>query len=159
MYNILRTLTRDRRPLVWFQCVWVTENVCRFLAGFGRVLADGVTARVVFMQDCFHADCFHARLFSCRLSSCKIVSRQDCFHARLSSCKIVFMQIVFMQDYFHARLLSCRISCNMQGDFCAFSRKSHQNQGPEAPKSTPEAPKSTLERPWSGRKRRQAANK
>ena len=72
---------RDRRPLVWFPCVWVTENVCRFMAGFGRVLADGVTARVVFMQDCFHADCLHARLFSCRLSSCKIVSMQDCFHA------------------------------------------------------------------------------
>ena len=113
----MKTLTRDRRPLGGFPSVWVTENVCRFLAGFGRVLADVVTARIVFMQDCFHEE--------------------------LSSCKIVFMQIVFMQDYFQARLLSCRISCNMQGDFCAFSRKWHQNQGPEAPKSTPEAPKST----------------
>ena len=143
----MRTLTRDRRPLVWLPCVWVTENVCRFLAGSGIVFGDGVTARVVFLRDCFHAELSPCKIVFMQIVFMQDVSMQDCFHARLSSCKIVFMQIVFMQDYFHARLLSCRISCNMQGDFCAFSRKWHQNQGPEAPKSTPEAPKSTLEAP------------
>ena len=117
----MRTLTRDRRPLVWFQCVWVTENVCRFLAGFGRVLADGVTARVVFMQDRFHAE----------LSSCKIVFMQDCLHARLFPCKIAFMQD-FMQ---HA------------GGFLCIFTKLEAKSTPEAPKSTPEAPKSTPEAP------------
>ena len=34
--DLLRTLTRDRRPLVGFPTVWVTENVCRCYAGFGR---------------------------------------------------------------------------------------------------------------------------
>ena len=93
----MRTLTRDRRPLVGFPTVWVTENVCRFLAGFGRVLADGVTARVVFMQDCFHADCLHARLFPG-----KIVFMQDCFHARLFPCRLSSCKIISMQDCFHA---------------------------------------------------------
>ena len=105
----MRTLTRDRRPLVWFPCVWVTENACRFLAGFGRVLADGVTARVVFMQDCFHADCLHARLFSCRLSSCKNISLQDCFHAGLhATCRGISVHFRQNETRIRARSLQNR---------------------------------------------------
>ena len=141
----MKTLTRDRRPLGGFPSVWVTENVCRFLAGFGRVLTDGVTARIVFMQDCFHAE-----LSSCKIVFMQIVCMQCCFHARLFSCKIVFMQDCFHADCLHARLFPCKIAFMQDfmqhagGFLCIFAKmgpKSGSGGSQIDPGASPERPK------------------
>ena len=127
-YGELRTLTRDRRPIVLVPMRLGYRECVQVFGWFGQSFGRWGNCK----------SCLHARLFSCRLSS----------------CKIVFMQIVFMQDCFHARLLSCRISCNMQGDFCAFSRNWEQNpprrlqNRPRRLRNRPRRlPKSTPDRP------------
>ena len=133
----MRTLTRDRRPIVlvpmrlgYRECVQVFGG---FWQSFGR------------WGNC--KSCLHARLFSCRLSSCKIVFMQivfmqDCFHARLFSCKIVFMQDCFHADCLHARLFPCKIAFMQDfmqhaGGFLCIFAKMGPKSGPGGSKIDP----------------------